>query len=223
VVTGIIASGALKFSTVSLIVLKAVLFLGAVILLGKYLLKHQIAFFAKLDQRNVKLIYPFSLLLILAGIADVMGLATIVGAFAAGLIIKDESFDIYKKGHYGDRSIHAIMAPLEGIFAPIFFVLMGLQVDIFTLANPQVMLLGLALTALAIVSKVAAALPLHGGFNRLVIGLGMVPRGEVGLIFASIGRVMGILDTSLYSVVIIMVLLTTLVTPPSLTWALGRK
>ncbi len=104
VVTGIIASGALKFSTVGLIVLKAAVFLGAVILFGKYLLKYQIAFFARLDQSNVKLLYPFSLVLILAGIADMMGLATIVGAFAAGLIIKDEPFDVYKKGHFGDRS-----------------------------------------------------------------------------------------------------------------------
>jgi Kef-type K+ transport system membrane component KefB len=222
VVTGIIASGTLKISTISLIVSKAALFLGAVILFGKYLLKYQIAFFARLDQSNVKLLYPFSLLLILAGIADMMGLATIVGAFAAGLIIKDEPFDVYKKGHFGDRSVQAIMTPLEGVFAPIFFVLMGLQVDITTLANPRVLLLGLVLTVLAIVSKVAAALPLAGGYNRLVIGLGMIPRGEVGLIFASIGRVMGILDTSLYSVVIIMVLLTTLVTPPALSLALMK-
>ena len=222
-VTSIIASGALKVTTVSFIILKALLFLGAVILFGRYLLQRQIAFFAVLDQSNVKLLYPFCLLLLLAWLADLMGLATIVGAFAAGLILKDESFTVYTKGHFGDRSVESIMAPLEGIFAPVFFVLMGLQVDISTFLNPRVLLLGLIITAVAVVTKVAAALPFSKGLNRLVVGLGMVPRGEVGLIFASIGRVMGILDTSLYSVVIIMVLLTTLVTPPALTLALGRK
>jgi Kef-type K+ transport system membrane component KefB len=219
-VTGIIASGALKITAVSYIIGKALVFLGAVVLFGRYLLNRQIAFFAILDRTNVKLLYPFCLLLILAWLADLMGLATIVGAFAAGLIIKDETFTVYQKGHYGDRSVESIMAPLEGVFAPIFFVLMGLQVDISTFINPRVLLMGLIITAVAVVTKVAAALPLSKGFNRLVVGLGMVPRGEVGLIFASIGRVMGILDTSMYSVVIIMVLLTTLVTPPALSWVL---
>jgi Na+:H+ antiporter len=222
-VTGIIASGTLKITSVGFIILKALVFLGAVILFGRYLLQRQIAFFAILDQTNVKLLYPFSLLLILAWLADLMGLATIVGAFAAGLIVKDESFTVYQKGHYGDRSVESIMAPLEGVFAPVFFVLMGLQVDISTFINPRVLLMGLAITAVAVVTKVAAALPFSRSFNRLAVGLGMVPRGEVGLIFASIGRVMGILDTSLYSVVIIMVLLTTLVTPPALSWALTNR
>ena len=223
VVTGIIASGALKVSTVSLIVLKAALFLGAVIIFGTYLLKSQIAFFARLDQSNVKLLYPFCLLLILAWLADVMGLATIVGTFAAGLILNEECFVVHQDGHFGNHSLEAIMAPLEGVFAPVFFVLMGLQVDISTLADPWVLVTGLILAAVAILSKVAAALPLTKGVDRLVVGLGMVPRGEVGLIFASIGRVMGILDLSLYSVVIIVVLLTTLITPPSLKWAIDRR
>ncbi len=114
------------------------------------------------------------------------------------------------------------MSPLEGVFAPVFFVLMGLQVDISTLADPRVLLTGLILSAVAVLSKVAAALPLTKDVDRLVVGFGMVPRGEVGLIFASIGRVMGIIDLSMYSVVIIMVLLTTLITPPLLKWAIDR-
>jgi Kef-type K+ transport system membrane component KefB len=222
IVTGIIASGAFKIGSVALIMVKAVLFLSVVLIFGRYLLKHQIAFFARLDQSNVKLLYPFCLLLLLAWLADVMGLATIVGAFAAGLILTEESFRTHQGGHFGNQSLEAIIAPLEGVFAPIFFVLMGMQVDIATLADSRVLLLGLSLSAVAVVSKVAAALPLAKGTDRLVVGLGMVPRGEVGLIFASIGRAMGILDLSLYSVVIIMVFFTTLITPPALKWAMDR-
>jgi Kef-type K+ transport system membrane component KefB len=223
VVTGIIASGTFRVSTMALIILKAGLFMGAVILFGTYLLKYQIAFFARLDRSNVKLLYPFCLLLLLAWLADVMGLATIIGAFAAGLILKEDCFVVHQDCHFGNRPLEAIMAPLEGVFAPVFFVLMGLQVDISTLADPQVLLMGLILSAVAVVTKVVAALPLNKTFNRLAVGFGMVPRGEVGLIFAGIGRVMGILDISMYSVVIIMVLLTTLITPPCLKWALERR
>ncbi len=103
VVTGIIASGAFKIGTMALIVLKAALFLGAVIIFGTYLLKYQIVFFARLDQSNVKLLYPFCLLLLLAWLADVMGLATIVGAFAAGLILKEECFVVHQDCHFDNR------------------------------------------------------------------------------------------------------------------------
>ena len=223
IVTGIVTSGTVELSAISLIFLKAAVFLGAVVFFGIKLLKKNITFFAKLDQSNVKLLYPFGLLMVLAWLADYIGLATIVGAFAAGLIINEEHFIVEGDTEYGRQSVESIMAPIEGVFAPVFFVLMGMQVDVSTFLNFNVLLIGLALTAVAIISKVVASLAVKKGNSKLIIGFGMIPRGEVGLIFASIGKSLGVLDNNLFSIIIIVVLLTTLVTPPLLKWAVDRN
>ena len=119
--------------------------------------------------------------------------------------------------------MESLLAPLEHLFAPLFFVLLGFQVDVTTFADLKVLILGLLLTLVAIFGKMAATLILKKGYHKLVVGFVLVPRGEVTLIFASLGKSMGVLSTSLYSVLIIVVLLTTLITPPCLTWALRRS
>jgi Kef-type K+ transport system membrane component KefB len=223
IVTGIVTSGTVEVSTIGLIFLKAIAFLGAVVFFGLKFLKKNVAFFARLDQSNVKLLYPFGLLMILAWLADLIGLATIVGAFAAGLIIEEEHFFADHESRREGHSVESIIAPIEGIFAPVFFVLMGMQVDVGTFADLNVLLIGLILTVVAIIGKVVAPLLIKKGNDKLIIGFGMIPRGEVGLIFASIGKSIGVLDNRLFSIIIIVVILTTLVTPPLLKWAIERR
>jgi Kef-type K+ transport system membrane component KefB len=223
VVTGILTTGVVALPTIALIVLKAVVFFVAVVWFGIKFMQKDIALFAWLDQSHVKLYFSFLLLLVLAWLADLMGLATIIGAFAAGLILEDRFFRIEVKSPEGGQTVESLLAPLEQLFAPLFFVLLGFQVDVTTFANLKVLLLGLLLTLVAIFGKMAATLILKKGYHKLVVGFGLVPRGEVTLIFASLGRSMGVLSTALYSVLIIVVLLTTLITPPCLTWALGRS
>jgi Kef-type K+ transport system membrane component KefB len=222
VVTGILTTGAVAMSAVAFIVLKAALFFAAVAWFGIKFLQRDIALFAWLDQSHVKLYFSFGLLLVLAWLADLMGLATIIGAFAAGLILEDRYFQIAVESPEGRQSVESLLAPLEQLFAPLFFVLLGFQVDVTTFASLKVLILGLLLSVVAIGGKMAATLILQRGYHRLVVGFGLVPRGEVTLIFASLGKSMGILSTPLYSVLIIVVLLTTLITPPCLKWALGR-
>jgi Kef-type K+ transport system membrane component KefB len=112
---------------------------------------------------------------------------------------------------------------------PVFFVLMGMRVDLKTFGNPEILLLALLLTVAAIIGKQACALGIwQRGVDRLSVGLGMIPRGEVGLIFASIGLGLTlhgehIVDEAVYSAVVIMVIVTTLVTPPALQWSLNRR
>ena len=223
VVTGILTTGAVAMSTIALIVLKALLFFAAVAWFGIKFLQRDIALIARLDQSHVKLYFSFGLLLLLAWLADLMGLATIIGAFAAGLILEDRYFQIEVKSAESGQSVESLLAPLEHLFAPLFFVLLGFQVDVTTFANLKVLVLGLLLTLVAIFGKMAATLILKKGYRKLVVGFGLVPRGEVTLIFASLGKSMGVLSNSHYSVLIIVVLLTTLITPPCLMWALGRS
>ena len=104
--------------------------------------------------------------------------------------------------------------PLEVILVPIFFVLMGIQVKLETFMEPGIIMLAGGLILAAIVGKVASGFGAYGIKNKLAIGFGMMPRGEVGLIFASIGKSLGVLDDALFSAVVLMVVFTTLISPP---------
>lgn len=216
VVAGIISSGSVELETVGMILLKAVLFLGVTLFVGAKLLRQQIKVAAIIDNKNIRLLFPFALLMLLAYLSDLIGLASIVGAFAAGLIIKEEYFNDALKDK--KSSVMQVIQPIETIFAPVFFVIMGLQVDLSAFLNFNILGVALALTVVAIAGKLVSGI-FAKGMDKRIIGIGMVPRGEVGLIFASIGKVLGVLDGALFSAVIIIVILTTFITPPALKWA----
>jgi Kef-type K+ transport system membrane component KefB len=219
VVAGIISSGSFEISTAGFILLKAVLFLGITLYIGTKFLRQQIKIAAIIENKNIRLLFPFALLVLLAWISDKIGLASIVGAFTAGLIIKEEYFnDALKDKH---RSVKSVIEPIETIFAPIFFVIMGLQVDLSAFVNFNILGVALALTAVAIFGKLVSGI-FAKGMDKKIIGIGMVPRGEVGLIFASIGKSIGVLDGTLFSGIIIIVILTTFITPPALKWAFEK-
>jgi Kef-type K+ transport system membrane component KefB len=137
--------------------------------------------------------------------------------------------------HYRDfadkeeRQLEDLIRPISSFLVPVFFVLMGMRVDMSTFMKPEILGLAAALTLAAVVGKQACALGALGGkLDRLSIGIGMIPRGEVGLIFANIGLTLvvrgeHIIDSGTYSAVVIMVMLTTLITPPALKWSLNRR
>ena len=220
VVTGLASGGGVTFSTVAVIFFKAAGFLGGRAPFGRHP-RTPIGYPSSppCPRGNVKIIFPFALLMFLAWLADQFGLAAIIGAFAAGLIIKE---DYFPQGRQG-RTVRSIIAPIQAIFAPIFFVLIGLRVDITAFGDLQVLLMSLVLVGIIIISKLASALPVKRGDNRLVVAAGMLPRGEVSLIFASLGKSLGLLNDNLFSVIIIVVLLTTFITPPLLKWAIERQ
>ncbi len=220
VVTGIAVQGTLAVSEIALIVFKAVIFIAATLYIGSTFLRQQIKFGAILDNKNLRLLFPFALLIFLAWLSEAIGLSGIVGAFAAGLIIKEEYFNDALKDK--ERSVKQVIEPVEAIFAPVFFVLMGIQVDIGAFASLEVVELSLLLTAAAIAGKLVSGM-FTKGMDKKIIGIGMVPRGEVGLIFAGIGKSIGVLDGFVFSAIIILVILTTLMTPPSLKWAIEKK
>jgi Kef-type K+ transport system membrane component KefB len=114
------------------------------------------------------------------------------------------------------------MDPLEAILVPIFFVLIGLQVKLESFLSTEVWLFASGLTVAAIIGKLVCGMVAGRGLNRLAIGIGMMPRGEVGLIFASIGKGLGVIDSQLFSAIVLMVVLTTVISPSLLKWSLRR-
>ena len=148
-------------------------------------------------------------------LADVAGLAAIVGAFVAGTVLARSR----TSGRIG-----ASLAPIAHVFVPVFFLKIGIDADLGALLRPRALLLALVLFAVATVGKVLAGAATSGtGMDRLLVGLGMLPRGEVGLIFASIGLRLGAIDQSTYGALLLVILATTFVTPPLLRWRLPER
>ena len=152
----------------------------------------------------------------MAWLANQIELATIVGAFAAGLILSEDQFKFDQEGE--KTTIEGTFQPLEAIFAPIFFVLMGMQVNLNSFLQPGTLLLALTLTIIAIITKALTGVAAGKGRDKLVVGFGMMPRGEVGLIFAGIGKGLGVVNDAVFSAIVIMVMITTFLAPVSLKW-----
>jgi len=218
VVAGIAATGSVDSVEVARLSALSVLFLGVVFFFGERIARGAAHIFERLDREQGKLLFPVALAFALAWVADLIHLASIVGAFAAGLIISEEYFAEGSRGW----KIEDLVAPLETIFAPVFFVLMGMQVNLASFTEPSTLFMAGAFTTAAIVGKLAAGVPAGRGVDRLSVGVGMVPRGEVGLIFASIGKEMGAVSDAVFSAIVIMVIVTTFVTPIALRWTMGR-
>ena len=163
---------------------------------------------------SICLAFTFSL------VANLIGLSSIVGAFAAGLILSENYFT---KSSVDKTTIKLLIAPLEAVFTPIFFVLMGMQVNLTTFLNSDAIWLSLSITTVAILGKLLSGIFGGSENDRLSIGIGMVPRGEVGLIFAIIGKSLGIFNNTTFSAVVFMVIVTTLITPILLKWSVNRN
>lgn len=216
----------LSMIDVSLIVLKAVAFLVAALWIGSRLSPRMFSAASKLNVSGMLLAVSICFCFLLSYLANRIELAPIVGAFAAGLILDPVHYRDFSER--GEHSIEELLKPISAFLVPVFFVLMGIRVDLKTFADSSILGFALALTVVAILGKQACALAvLEKGLDRVSVGIGMIPRGEVGLIFASIGAALvlngsPVVSSSTYSAVVIMVILTTLVTPPLLKVSLAR-
>ena len=222
------ASGGSGVSVVSVlgILARAVLFLGVTIGLGRYLTASLIRLASWTGQRGILLVFGLTLCFTLAFAAELVGLAGIIGAFAAGVML-----DPYGEGvrtPEDQATLSELMHPLSTLFVPLFFVLIGMKVALGNIADPTILLLGTMLVVTAVAGKLLAALGvLKKGVNRLAVGIGMVPRGEVGLVFAGIGSSLSLKGEAVvspgeFSAIVAMVLVTTLVAPGGLRWAFRR-
>ncbi|MBI2027459.1 MAG: cation:proton antiporter [Deltaproteobacteria bacterium] len=199
---------------------KAVLFLVGAIFLGRLLAPYILNLTKRLKIEGMSLIMALIFAFALAYMASLIGLHVIVGAFAAGLILEEAHFE----GFHHHQNLESIIKPLSHFFVPPFFVLIGMQVSLSVFSNTTVVLMAILLTVVAVFGKVVAGLGAFGkNVDRMSIGIGMIPRGEVGLIFAKLGLDTGIVDQNIYSAVIVMVMATTFITPALLKWSFSRK
>ncbi|NKB23451.1 MAG: cation:proton antiporter [Kiritimatiellae bacterium] len=221
------AGGGISGLDIMIIMGKAILFFVGAILLGHFFSPKLFKVASRLRGSGLLLTTAVTFCFLLSYLAAVIGLAPIVGAFCAGLILEDVHYKEFRA--QGEKTIEVFIQPIAYFLVPVFFVLMGIRVDLSSFANVEILGFSAVLTIAAIIGKQICSLGvIQKGVNRLAIGIGMIPRGEVGLIFAGISSTLVIagkpvINSSVYAAVVIMVIITTLFTPPLLKWVLLRK
>lgn len=188
------------------IVVMVVLFFGAVLLAGKLFEKSIISTVRSLNIGRSFIISALIFALAMSYISLSIGLATIVGAFAAGIVLEREE----DKQHIREKT-HVLVQ----VFAPIFFVVAGAAVNIWSLFAIEILPLIAILTIIAIVGKVVAGIGVvDEKASKLAVGFGMLPRGEVGLIFANYGLKTALVTQDIYSALVAVIMITTFMAPP---------
>jgi Kef-type K+ transport system membrane component KefB len=220
VVLKLVQGGTVTFGTIAQVSGTALLFLVLSTLAGVLIAPTIFRLISKMKQEHVVFVMGIAFCFIVSAFATKVGLASIVGAFVAGLILSTTA---------QSKEIKKDIAPIYAFFVPIFFVLMGTNVDIsafnpFVAANREILSLVAILFAVAFIGKIVAGfVVLKKGINKFLIGVSMVPRGEVGLIFAGMGLKNNVFDSNDYSALVAVIMLTTFVTPIILKYLLSKQ
>ncbi|MBH8554457.1 cation:proton antiporter [Nostocaceae cyanobacterium CENA357] len=221
VVASLAKTGEVDIFNVIYLIVSATVFLIGSILLGKYFNQSFVAIANKLQTRGNLIIPAFIFAFFMAFLGNAIHLEAILGAFAAGLVLDETD----KRKELDEQ-----VKPIADILVPIFFVTVGAKVDLGVLnplvpGNREGLIIATFLMVVAIIGKVVTGWSIFGqaGINRLAVGVGMIPRGEVGLVFAGIGAASGTLNKPLQAAIVIMVILTTFVAPPLLRFAFKQS
>jgi Kef-type K+ transport system membrane component KefB len=209
------------------LVMKTMGFLSLAILLGVKLTPAWFRRVANLQVKGALLAAALSFCFLVSWAATLIGLSALVGAFAAGLVLEDSHSAMFVQR--GEPALGELLQPMISFLVPVFFVLVGFRTNIAALGRQAFLIFSVALAAAAILGKLSCGIGvIEQGVRKLIVAAGMIPRGEVTLIFAALGSAARagqspLLDDRAYTALVTVVVLTTLVTPPALKWALETK
>jgi Kef-type K+ transport system membrane component KefB len=232
VVSGLAAAaakgtGSIGVMATGIIVAKAAGFLAAAVFAGRFFSQRVFNWAANLEVRGTLLAVCICFCFLMSSLASLAGLAPIVGAFCAGVVLDEVHYKPFLKR--GERKVEELLFPITTLVVPVFFVMMGLRVDLRGFTDTTVLGFAALITFVAVIGKQICGFGvLDKTVDRLVIGVGMIPRGEVGLIFAGLGASLmlngqAVLPPAIFSALVLMVILTTLFTPPLLKIAFARS
>lgn len=244
IVSGIALSGAISIMAVGNILLSVIAFFVFAFVIAEKFTPKLINFFMKLSNSDAMvMLILISFGLFWAWLASSIGLAAIIGSFVAGLIIDEMFFAKYRKPKWfselesyiepkhnqtynklvsikiAEEQAHyliSLIKPLNYFLVPLFFIYAGMQVDLIAVANINTLIFGSILSIVAIIGKVFCGMFLPKNINKWIVGFGMVPRGEIGLIFALAGRELGVFNQDVFAGVLLMVVITSIITPIAL-------
>jgi Kef-type K+ transport system membrane component KefB len=250
VVSNIASGGEVTVGSVGIILLKAVGFLAGATILGRLTADKISYLFSSIHPGiGMKITLALTFALGFAYLAELFGLEPIIGAFAAGLLLDPVHFRRFHmppivsslqhiRGfnkaektklseiieEHRNSHVEDLIGSLGLVFIPVFFLLTGLSIEFESLLNPRLYVLALIITVIAIAGKFAAGFASKGDKNeKSLIGMAMVPRGEVGLIFAATGKGLGVLSDELFSIIVIVVILTTFVAPFGMKYFINKQ
>ena len=250
-VSGLVIAGTLDLITVGHILLNVVIFFVLALLVARRLTPKLMKWVLKISHEESMIVISLvSFCLFWAWFAHAIGLASIIGAFVAGLIMDEVVFRKANQPHWYQKLLELsrnttnqetqqmiqdqiivrhhherlvdLIKPLNYVLVPIFFVYAGMQVDLVAVANWNTLVYGFWLSLAAIGGKLISGVFLPKSINRWIVGFGMVPRGEIGLIFALTGRQLGVFSTDIFAAVLLMVVVTSIVTPLALQFIVKR-
>jgi len=222
VVLELIKDGTVSFGTFIHISKNAILFLVLSVIAGVFIASVIFRFISKMKQPNTIFVISIALCFVLSALSIKVKLAPIIGAFIAGLILSTI-------GKQQGEEIKRDIKPIYAFFVPVFFVLMGSNVDIkafnpFVAANREILILTGILFVVAFIGKTLAGFVVFKkNVNKFLIGVSMVPRGEVGLIFAGLGLKNNVFGTRTYSSLVTVIMLTTFITPIILKYIISKQ
>lgn len=221
VVAGLAKTGEIEVTNIFYLIASSAILLIGTIFLGRFLSPYFVALVNELKTRGQLLLASLIFAFVLSYIAAAVQLEAILGAFVAGLVLAETE----KR-----RELEEQVIPIADMLVPVFFVTVGAKTDLGVLnpavpANREGLAIAAFLIVVAIIGKVASGLAVFGQdkVNRLAIGVGMIPRGEVGLVFVGVGSASGVLSSSMEAAIIMMVILTTFVAPPFLRIAFNKR
>jgi Kef-type K+ transport system membrane component KefB len=210
----LVVKGHLDLPAVAWLLTSSALFLGAIVVFGDRLGRPLAQQLNRIGPAEIRFLAPLAFAFLLSWMCSSLGLSGTVGGFAAGLILSDESLrDTTKQ----------MLVPLIAVFTPIFFLLVGMQVNLKVFLQWHTLLFTFALLLAAVLGKLAAALVGGRGIDRAAVALGMLPRGEVALIFVGVGRSLGVIDDRLFAALVAVVILLALGSAVALKWAFGPR
>lgn len=241
VIAAFVESGTLDATVIVWLTFEAILFMVGSIFIGQAIAPKVGEFFSRIQTGvGMKFTLAISLCLLFAFAASAIGLAPIVGAFAAGLILDPVHFSYFRKAaiveeikkllkkkgdkkiqksmehvldKHSEQHVEELIKPVAYFLVPIFFISMGFDVDLKALAQPSTLAIAGIISVVAILSKMVAGAFAGSDVNKWLVGFGLVPRGEVGLIFAGLGFGLGVIDEALFSIIVTTVVITTFVAP----------
>jgi Kef-type K+ transport system membrane component KefB len=226
VMSGAVSGGASSGRAVSMAA-EAAGFILIVFILGRHFSSRLFSLATRLGAPGALLPVALAFCFALSWLASAVGLAPIVGALSAGIVLEPLHYQDLEKRE--QRTLHQLISLISSLLAPVFFVLVGIRTDLRLLGSPDTLGLASALTLAAILSKQACAAGVFkGGVNRGTVAAGMIPRGEVSLVVANLARTLQSrakprLGEIIFTAVVVTVLFTTLMTPLALKWSFRPK
>ena len=229
ITTGLIVEGNINLSSIGITLIDVVIFFISSIIFGLYILPYIIKFISKINNNSdtVTLI-TISFCLLMSYFAGNIGLAFIIGAFIAGLLLFPQLFkgftNIQGKTDFKENThqLEYLIAPYGKIFTPLFFIYAGMQVDIVSVFELKTVVIAILISIVAIAGKIFVGVFLPKHINKWIVGIGMVPRGEIGLIFAITGLHIKVIDSNIFAEILLMIIITSIVTPVTINY-LAKK